>query len=104
MRLNDKDNQFILITEAVLLILLICFSVITIFEIFSIEFENQTEIFKLWSLRLSIISFILFLFFPYILTVSKKISEKAINQYNQRKFKKSFSDDIERIRLVILQY
>ncbi|MHA1149080.1 MAG: PCI domain-containing protein [Promethearchaeota archaeon] len=100
MHLNDKYNQFISIAEAILLILLICFSVVTIFELFSYEFYYQADIFKLWSLRLSIIFFILFLFLPYILSLSKNISEKAITQYNKRKFKKSFSEDIEKMEEV----
>ncbi|MHA1342568.1 MAG: hypothetical protein ACTSQG_01160, partial [Promethearchaeota archaeon] len=48
-----------------------------------------------WSLKITVILFIIFLFFPYLLIYFKKLGEKAIIKYNQQRFKNRFLEEIK---------
>jgi len=89
-----KYKYVISIIEGIIFVLLIIFSLLTIFDLISVDFVEFNEIFNLWSLRIAIISFIFFFSLPYLLVYFKKIGEKALVSYNQKRFKSKFYNQL----------
>ena len=78
--------------EGLLLGLAITFSILMIFDLAAYEFLAVSEVFELWSFRLAIVCFVIFISFPYLVNIVKKIVEKNIRTYNQRRFQKEFPE------------
>ena len=99
--MDNKKNYklFISIIEGTLFVLLFITSILTIFDIISTEGITYIEIVNLWTLRVAIISFILFLFLPYLLIYFKKIGDKSYVKYNQHRFKNKFFEELKELKV-----
>jgi len=102
-----KTKLIISLLEGFLFIILIISSLITMFDILSTDFVDYSQVFQLLSLRIVIISSLLFLFLPRIILYCKNISGRAMVKYNQNRLKNQFytelkENDVREIN--ILQY
>jgi len=88
-------RNIIIILEGILFSLMIIFVIISIFDILSLEYYSISEIFQLWSIRLTFIFFILFILSPYITSLFSHLGNKIASNYNKFKFKKSFMKEIQ---------
>ncbi|MHA2101294.1 MAG: hypothetical protein ACW99A_21745, partial [Candidatus Kariarchaeaceae archaeon] len=98
--MDNKKNykQFISIVEGIIFILLFITSILTIFDLISTQSITYIDIFNLWSLRIAIISFLLFLILPYLLIYFKKIGDKVYVKYNQQMFKNKFFEELKELQ------
>lgn len=90
-----KDTRLISLVEGALLISFLIFSIITIFELFSLDIYSVKTVFGLWSLRLSFIFFILFFSMPYLVIYLLRFGKKIKAKYARSEFKKDFFKEIE---------
>ncbi len=98
--MDDTKNfkNFISLIEGIIFILLIISSILTFFDLLAIKFIFVSDIFNLLSLRFAVITFILFLIFPFFFAYMKKISDKASVKYNQQRFKNNFFEELKQLQ------
>ncbi len=92
---TKKYRLLVSIVESVLFACVIIFFILTIFDLLSSNSISYSDVFSLITFRLTFISFVLLILFPYLMIYSKKISEKAISKYNVSLFKRKFYDEIK---------
>ncbi|MGV9173524.1 MAG: hypothetical protein ACOC44_00565 [Promethearchaeia archaeon] len=90
-----KDIQLISLVEGALLVSFLICSIITIFELLSLELYSFKTIFGLWSLRISFILFVLFFSMPYLVIYLLRFGKKIKGKYARTEFKKDFFKEIE---------
>lgn len=95
-----KFKNFVAAVQGSLFISFIIFTILAIFELLTRQFYDIISTFELLTLQLSIIFFILFLIFPYVLENAKKLGDKTARKYNQQKFKKDFFEQIKGQRTI----
>jgi hypothetical protein len=95
---EKKYKHLISIIEGLVFVLLLISSILAIFDLVSTNIIFFSDIFNLWSLRIAVISFILFLILPYLMIYLKKIAERAFVKYNQQRFKKRFFEELKELK------
>ena len=90
-----KTKLLISVLEGIIFIVLITSSIFAIFEIITTDFIDYADVFGLLSLKIAIVSIIIFILLPSLFVYFKNIGERAVISYNQKKFKNKFFDELK---------